>query len=93
MNKFWRNPEIVKYTPIATTILLETSTISHTVTMWYRGTSAGQSTVGWLLVMTALVLWYNWYGVFTPDQRFARYSTLFGMFTNVIAFISVILFK
>lgn len=75
--KFYKNPELVKYTPFITTILLETSTLSHIYQMWREGTAAGQSFVGWLCVMTALVLWYNWYGVFTPEQKFARYSTLF----------------
>ncbi|MBW3545141.1 MAG: hypothetical protein KY428_05990 [Bacteroidetes bacterium] len=71
--KFWKNPEIVKYTPVITTLLLETSTLSHIATMWVKGTAAGQSMLGWLLVFTALLLWYNWYSVFTPDQKFAKY--------------------
>jgi hypothetical protein len=91
--RFYKNPEVVRYTPFLTTALLEISTFSHIIQMWTKGTSAGQSVIGFVLVICALILWFNWYGVFTPDQKFARYSTLFGIVMSSIAFISVLIFR
>jgi hypothetical protein len=87
------NPNIVRYSPIVTTILLESSTIGHIFRMWLTRTSEGQSLLSWIYVILALTLWFNWYRVFAPTERLARWSTVVGMLTSSFGLFSVIYFR
>lgn len=78
----FRDPKYVKYTPILTLGLLESANVLQLIHMWSTGTSVGQSPWGWLCVNLALLLWLNWYTVFTPDQKLAIYGTCVGIVLN-----------
>lgn len=87
------NPDIVRYSPIAATILLESSTIGHIFRMWTTHTSEGQSLLSWIYVILALFLWLNWYRVITPTERFAKWSAVVGLVTSMFGLLSVIYFR
>lgn len=87
-NKSW-----VKHTPIVTTLLLEAANVQQIGRMWTEKTAAGQSLGGWVCVNLALILWFNWYRVFTPDQKIAKYSTLVGITINFMVIMSIVYFR
>lgn len=87
------NKEIVKYSPVATTILIEGGVISQITRMVTEGSANDQSLLGWAMVWLALALWFNWYRVFTPDQMLAKWSTLGGMVINTAAMGVIIWFR
>lgn len=84
------NKAIVKYTPILTAILIEGGVISQLVRMWTMGSAMDQSLLGWIFIWCALLLWFNYYRVFLPNEKFAKWSTVGGLAINTIAIISVV---
>lgn len=85
--------EIVKYTPVITTLLIESGAISQMIRMWKEGSADDQSLIGWFLIWCALLLWFNWYRVFTPEQKFAKWSTVGGMIVNALAIATIIWYR
>ena len=85
--------EIVKYTPILTTVLLESAAISQMIRMFREGAADDQSLLGWIMIWCALLLWFNWYRVFTPEQKFAKWSTIGGMVINTLGIASIVWFR
>jgi len=84
---------IVKYTPILTSLLIESGVVSQLIRMWVNGAAADQSLIGWILVWFALLLWFNWYRIFTPDQKWAKWSTVAGLAINTVAIFTVIWYR
>ena len=91
--RFWNDPAIVAYSPIATTCLLEGANISQMVRMWTQRTAAGQSLLAWVCVGSALLLWANWYRIVTPEQRIARFTIKIGIALNFGVILSVAYFR
>lgn len=87
----WSNRGWVTKTPLATTLLLEGANVGQLWRMWTERTAEGQSLVGWILVWFALVLWWNFYRVVTPDQKIAKWCTALGILMNT-AVIATVLF-
>lgn len=87
------NKAIVKYSPILTSIFIEGGVISQLLRMWGEGAAADQSLIGWILVWCALLLWFNWYRVFTPEQKWAKWSTIGGLAINTVAIFTVIWYR
>lgn len=90
---FWNNQAVVKHTPIATTTLLEAANVQQLWRMWTEKTAAGQSLTAWISVNLALILWFNWYRVFTPDQKIAKWATAFGIFMNSLVILTVVYYR
>ncbi len=91
--RFWSKPKFVSLTPIVTTLLLEAANVQQIWRMWVQRTAAGQSLTGWLCVNVALILWFNFYRVFTPKERFARWGTGVGILLNSAVIFSVLYFR
>lgn len=89
----WSDPRWVTKTPIVTTLLLEGANVGQLWRIWTEGTAEGQSLVGWCLVWVALVLWWNFYRVVTPDQRTALWATAFGVLMNSLVIASVVYWR
>lgn len=87
------NPKIVDKTPVLTVFLLEGANVSQIHRMWSEQTANGQSLQGWIFVTIALILWANFYRVCCKDQKWAYYTTLFGIFINLLLVITVIYFR
>lgn len=87
------NKAIVKYTPIITSLLIESGVLSQMIRMWAMGSAMDQSLLGWIFVWCALLLWFNWYRVFTPDQKFAKWSTIGGLVINTMAIFTIIWYR
>lgn len=87
------NHRIIDKTPIVTTLLFETANIGHVFRMWTEKTAAGQSLTSWILVNLGLLAWYNWYRVFTPEQVWAKRTTLFGVTINTFVILSIAYFR
>lgn len=86
---FWSNPSVVRYTPILTVGLLEAGNLQQLCRMWSEGTSEGQSLWGWLSVNVALWLWWNFYRVCCPKERFAFWATVVGIWMNAAVIATV----
>lgn len=93
MKAFWKDPQIVSKTPIATVFLLEGANAQQLYRMWTEHTAAGQSLTGWLCVGAALLLWCNFYKVCCPKEKWAYGATLFGFGMNTLVWLSVIWFR
>ena len=91
--KIWDNPDIVTYSPIVTTCLLESANIGQMIRMWTYHTAAGQSLISWAAVQVALWLWQNFYRVITPDQWVARLTIKIGILLNFGVILSVIYWR
>lgn len=89
----WNNREIVSKTPILTTFLLEGANIGQIVRMWTEWTAKGQSLTAWLMVNLALILWFNFYRLLCPEQKWARYCTGLGIVINSFVCLSVVYFR
>ena len=88
-----RNPKLMKHIPFVTTGLLESANVAQMYRMWTEWTAEGQSVWGWIFVNLALILWYNWYALFAPEQKSARIATGIGIFMNSCVILSVIYFR
>jgi hypothetical protein len=91
--RLWNDPARVKFTPIVTTGLLEAANLNQLIRMWGEHSARGQSLQGWVCVGLALALWWNWYRVMVPGDRFARRCTAFGILMNALVVLSVIWFR
>jgi uncharacterized membrane protein YbaN (DUF454 family) len=91
--EFFSNKQIWKNSPFFTTFLLETANVGQIMRMWTERTAAGQSLTSWICVGTALACWANWYRLFTPEQKIARNTCLFGMLVNATVISTVIYFR
>jgi hypothetical protein len=89
----WNNPKIVSKTPLLSVALLEIANVSQLRRMWTEGTAEGQSLQGWMCVGLALVLWWNFYRVVTPNEKYARLGTMLGIAMNASVILSVIWFR
>lgn len=89
----WSNPRYVSWTPIITTVLLEAANVQQICRMWGEKTAAGQSLTGWMCVNMALVLWYNFYRVVTPNEWIAKIGTGLGIFLNSMVILSIVYFR
>jgi len=86
------NKQLVMYSPIVSMVLLEGGNVLQLCKMWTYHTSEGQSAWGWLSVNIALMLWWNWYRVFAPDQRHARIATGLGICINWCLILTILHF-
>lgn len=93
MTKWWSNPAVVDKTPIVTTVLLEGANVSQLLRMWSERSALGQSLTGWLSVGFALVLWWNFYRIVTPNANWARWATAFGIGMNALVCLTVVYFR
>jgi hypothetical protein len=84
---------IVSKTPILTTFLLEIANVLQLWEMWTTGTAEGQSTQGWICVNLALLLWYNFYRVMSPELVWAKRSTAVGIAINSIVILSTLILQ
>jgi hypothetical protein len=91
--KWVSNPKVVRYTPIVTQVAFNVGTLMHIIRMWTEGSSTGQSFWGWWLANFALLLWCNWYRVFTPGQKIPIYTAVFSIIVNTIAALTVFILR
>jgi hypothetical protein len=89
----WNDRGLVARTPLATTFLLEYANAGQLVRMWSEQSALGQSLWSWLSVGLALALWWNFYRVMLPGDRFARRCTAFGLVMNAAVCFSVAWFR
>lgn len=89
----WNNKAVVAKTPLVTTFLLEYANVGQLWRMWHEHTAAGQNLFSWMSVGLALWLWCNFYRVFNPEQKFALYCTMFGVFMNLLVILTVVYFR
>jgi hypothetical protein len=89
----WSRPAWVAKTPILTTLLLEAANVSQLWRMWTERSAEGQSLAGWALVTAALLLWWNFYRVCTPDQIIARRACVVGIAFNLAVVATVTYFR
>lgn len=89
----WNSQRLVSYTPLVTSLLLDGGALGQVVRMIHERTAAGQSLASWLMVITALVLWQNFYRVKTPDERWARRMTAFSIGMNVLIVLTILFFR
>lgn len=87
------DPALVGKTPLLTVMLLEGANIGQVVRMWTTRTAEGQSLTAWILVNLALLLWYNFYRVCTPEQTWAIRATALGIAMNSFVILSVVWFR
>jgi uncharacterized protein with PQ loop repeat len=93
MRKILNDPAVVKYTPIVTTVLLEGANCSQMLRMIREHTAEGQSLSAWIMVSAALFLWFNFYRICTPDQKWAIRMQLAGIGINMCVIATVIYFR
>lgn len=91
--KFYNNPKLVTWTPLITSAILEWANLSQIWRMYCEGSSASQSLLGWVLVDIAMILWWNYYRVCTPDQRAALISIKLAILVNIIATAVVVYYR
>lgn len=91
--RFWNDPKFVSKTPILTVFLLESANVSQLIRMWTEKTAEGQSLWGWMMVSAALFLWCNFYRVCCPKEKWALWTTMFGIFMNALVILSVVYFR
>lgn len=89
----WNNLKWVGKTPIITSLLLEGANLHQLWRMWAEQSALGQSLLGWIQVNLALILWWNWYRVVTPEQKTAQRMALLGIFINLLVIASVVYFR
>lgn len=89
----WNNPKIVSKTPIATLLLIESSSVTQLHRMWSESTAAGLSLQSWLLIVAARLLWWNFYRVITPEQWLARVGSTLGILLDLSVIVSVLWFR
>ncbi len=89
----WNSPKWVNKTPIITTLMLEIANAGQIWRMWTERTAAGQSLIAWISVNLALMLWYNFYRVITPNEKWALWGTAAGIIMNWGVIFSVIYFR
>lgn len=87
------NKNVMRHTPIVTTLLLEGANVGQLIRMWTEHTAAGQSLWAWFSVGVALALWLCWYRLFVPEQKIAIYSCLSGILMNQAVIWTVIYFR
>jgi uncharacterized protein with PQ loop repeat len=91
--KFLRNPQLVSYTPLVTTLIFEAANVGQLIEMWSKKTALGQSLFSWSIVTFALLLWLNFYTVKTPDEKWAIWATIVGILMNLVIVATVAYFK
>lgn len=91
--RFLSDKEIWKHSPIVTSLLLEGATVGQMFRMWTERTAAGQSLSSWVSVGVALLIWFNWYRIFTPEQKIARYTVALSLIFNVCVISTVVYFR
>lgn len=91
--RFWSSPKLVAKAPILATALLEYANLGQIHRMWTQQTAAGQSLGSWAAVCAALVLYWNFYRVVTPDQVWARRMSVVGISLNVLVCLTVVYFR
>lgn len=89
----FNNRKLVEKTPILTNLLFEGANVHQLWRMWTEHSALGQSALGWIQVHIALWLWWNFYRVVTPDQKWARISTSISIAVNALVIISVLYFR
>lgn len=87
------NPKWVSKTPIVTTLMLEIANAGQIWRMWSERTAAGQSLIAWVSVNLALMLWFNFYRVLTPNEKWALRGTAAGIIMNWGVILSVVYFR
>jgi hypothetical protein len=90
---FWNDRRIVGRTPMLTFVLLEGANLGQIKRLWTERTAEGQSLASWLMVFVALLLWFNFYRVITPDQKWAIRAGALGMALNALVCLSVVYFR
>lgn len=90
---WWSNYSVVRNTPVVTTFFLEAANVGQILRMVKEQSALGQSLIGWALVWCALVLWWNFYRVCTPNERRAYWATLVGIAMNTCVILTVIYFR
>jgi hypothetical protein len=78
------------WAPITAAVLLDTGVVAHIWRMLQQQSAAGQSVLGWLVVILGLLCWAQFYFVVTPDEIWAKVSILVGVVLNIIALCTVI---
>jgi hypothetical protein len=87
------DPKWVEKTPLLTTLLLEGANVGQLHRMWTERTAEGQSLFAWLMVCAALILWANFFRVCAPDQKWARWASIFGVAMNLSVCLTVTYFR
>ena len=90
---FINNQKLVSLTPIFTTFIFEMANIGQLYEMWTKRSAEGQSIFSWCIISLALLLWFNFYRIKTPDEKFAIWSTVAALITNLFVIFSVVYFK
>lgn len=93
MKSIFNNQRLVSLTPLVTAVIFETANIGQIIEMWRKRSAEGQSVFSWCIITLALMLWYNFYRVKTPDEKIAIYMTGVAIIMNWIVIGTVIYFK
>lgn len=91
--KPWSNKAVVAWSPILAGVLIETGGLSQIFRMWSEQSAEGQSLLGWIAVLLALLLWLNFYRVCTPEQKSAFWVTAVGVLVNLGVIGTVLWFR
>lgn len=89
----FNNKALVSKCPIITTILLEGASVGQIVRMFSEHSAKGQNVWSWLSIDLALLLWWNWYRVMTPEDKIAKLSTVVGMTITTAVVLTVVYFR
>lgn len=87
------NPKIVSKFPIIAGILFFINSTSQIIKIWTDHSSKDQSLTGWISLTIALFLFLIFYKVCCPKEKYAFWSTVIEILTNLFLIISVIIFK
>ena len=85
--------KLIEKTPIATTLLLEYANVGQLWRMWHVHSALGQNVWSWLSVHAALWLWWNYYRVMLPNDKYARRATAVGLVLNAAVVLTVVYFR
>ena len=87
------NARLVALTPIASLVLIEGGAVGQIARMLRERSAVGQSLWSWLAVSAALVLWFNYYRVITPQHLLPRITMAIGITLNLCIAATIVYFR
>jgi len=91
--KFWNNPNIISKSPLVALICFEGANIGQIIRMLYEHAAQDQSLTSWIMVNIGLWIYYNFYRVCTPKEKFARFTAMAGIVINTMVISTVVYWR